>query len=193
MSRPMIPKSLAAQIKRAQSAVKDKRQHITHQEREAGKLGERATALYEKFISGNLSDHAYDLQIESIRRKQARESQRGPERYAELDALDVALAALEIEVLQKVAVMRPSKGRVRWPSPLPPFEETARTYAAALDEVDRVSRQKHEHMMARFAEQDEKARIAMERAWTKLAQSLAKAVKRGAMTEDAALTFIRNL
>lgn len=173
--------------------MKDKRQHITHQEREAGKLGERATALYEKFISGNLSDHAYDLQIESIRRKQARESQRGPERHAELDALDVALAALEIEVLQKVAVMRPSKGRVRWPSPLPPFEETASTYAAALDEVDRVSRQKHERMMARFAEQGEKARIAMERAWTKLAQCLAKAVKRGAMTEDAALTFIRNL
>lgn len=107
--------------------------------------------------------------------------------------LEVELAALEVEILQKVATMRPSEGRVRWPRPLPPFEETALKYVAELDDIDRISREKHQRMMVQLEVQDEKARGAMEGAFTKLAESLVKAVKRGAMTEGAALALIRKI
>lgn len=121
MSHPLIPKALAAKIIRAQEAVKDKRRTIAYKEREQDRLKDEEAALYVKLLSGDLDDHVYGLKMDSIRRKQDRENERRPQRYTELDGLEVELAALEVVVLRKVSTMRPTEGRVKWPRQLQPF------------------------------------------------------------------------
>lgn len=83
---------------------------------------------------------------------EARNLQRGPARIAELRDAEAALSKVEREVLAEVERMRPTSGRVPWPTALQDFDTFCAEEMAAFESEDR------EYLRDRAAEDEQAAR-----------------------------------
>ena len=121
---------------------------------------------------------------------------RQPERWLELAELDARLADTEAEVLASVPTIRANVERVKWPRSLSSFETVAARYrdhlARELAENDRRRTAYHARLDAQAERDNARYRADLEKIMGDLAASLAKAVKSGEMSKEAALTFIRD-
>ncbi|KTC62380.1 MULTISPECIES: hypothetical protein [Pseudomonas syringae group] len=128
--KPALPKRLESKVRTALAKVRSVRDSIVHGEI---KLSEEQAVVDDfdsdpvAFAAKNYPRHdveSYPVQTHISRKRESVEYQRKrkPERWIELEEAEANLARIEAEVLAEVASMRPSAGRLPYPSPLPPFE-----------------------------------------------------------------------
>lgn len=128
--KPDLPKRLESKVRNALAKVQTIRNSIVHAEI---KLGEEQAVVDDfdcnpvGFAARNYPRHgvdSYPVQTHISRKRESIEYQlkRKPERWIELEEAEANLARVEAEVLAEVASMRPSSGRLPYPSSLPPFE-----------------------------------------------------------------------
>ncbi|ARA80304.1 MULTISPECIES: hypothetical protein [Pseudomonas syringae group] len=128
--KPDLPKRLESKVRNALAKVQTIRDSIVHSEI---KLAEEQAVVDEfesdpvAFAARKYPRHdvdSYPVQTHISRKRESIEYQlkRKPERWIELEEAEANLARVEAEVLAEVASMRPSSGRLPYPSPLPPFE-----------------------------------------------------------------------
>lgn len=128
--KPALPKRLESKIRNALAKVQSVRDSIVHGEI---KLSEEQAVVDEfesdpvAFAARKYPRHdvdSYPVQTHISRKRESIEYQlmRKPERWIELEEAEANLARIEAEVLAEVASMRPSAGRLSYPSSLPPFE-----------------------------------------------------------------------
>jgi hypothetical protein len=130
-NRPDIPKRFAARIRAAQERVKQARESIAIGEYNIAQSRKRLAefdgdpdAFASRHYGANSVD-SYPVQT-TINREGERlayNERRRIERISELAEMEAALRRVEEEVLAQVAKMRPTPGRVRWPSQLPSFQQ----------------------------------------------------------------------
>ena len=159
--RPPIPKRLAARIRGAQERVRQKRLSIVAAEYNYGN-SERRVATFEadpnRFAERHYRGHAvdsYPVQTTIARERERIEyhERRHDERVRELAVLELELERVEDEVLRAVARMRPSRGRIPWPPPLPPFGKFREQFEAEIrreDERWRIQREKEDEKFDRL-------------------------------------------
>lgn len=131
MSKPDLPKRLAARVRAAQAKLGDARrglfwgQHSFMQSQ--ARLAEYARdpeAFARKHYPGHgIDSYPVTTTISRERDREAHHIKRRPERIVELKDAERHLEAIEREVLAEVQAMRPSGGRVPWPAPLPTFDD----------------------------------------------------------------------
>ncbi len=128
--KPALPKRLESKVRNALAKVQSVRDSIVHGEI---KLREEQAVVDEfesdpvAFAARKYPRHdvdSYPVQTHISRKRESIEYQlmRKPERWIELEEAEVNLARIEAEVLAEVASLRPSAGRLSYPSSLPPFE-----------------------------------------------------------------------
>jgi len=128
--KPALPKRLESKVRNALAKVQRIRNSIVRGEI---KLSEEQAVVNEfesdpvAFAARKYPRHdvdSYPVQTHISRKRESIEYQlmRKPERWIELEEAEANLARVEAEVLAEVASLRPSAGRLSYPSSLPPFE-----------------------------------------------------------------------
>lgn len=170
-ARPDLPKRLAARVRRAQSKVEQERYSVLGTEQNiAGDQSwiDEFEADPEAFAAKHYRGHGVDsypvtTTIARSRERLAYNIRRQPVRIERLAEAERALVAVEEEVLREVEAMRPTKGRVSWPKPLPSMKR----FREMREEADRrweERRQREEAAWAvKQAANDERRRIEQDR------------------------------
>lgn len=128
--KPELPKRLESKVRNALAKVQTLRESIIHNEI---RLSEDSAVVAEfdadpvAFAAKKYPRHtvdSYPVQTHISRKREdvLYRTKRIPERWIELADAEANLATVEAEVLAEVAGMRPSSGRLPYPSPLPTFE-----------------------------------------------------------------------
>lgn len=143
-NRPVLPKRLASKIRAAQQRVESARLSIVHGEdhiREVRAELQEFSRDPRGYAARRYPGHGVDsypvcTRIERKRSELDYNLRRTPERHAELASAEKALADVETEVLATVQRMkRQTKGRVPWPSPLPPFSHYREEFDAEMRQM----------------------------------------------------------
>lgn len=197
MAKPLLSRSLANKIRRAQDDVTHARRAIIRGELAPDSLRDDLAAVDEWEREGLLSYHSAVSRRDYIERQLAREVTRQPERFLELARAEEKLADVEAEVGASVAKIRAGAVLVTWPRRLPTFETVAERYRHQQDRENVEARNKAGRYFTRldatYSKQMAKHDEAVRKSVTSLATELVKAVKSGEMSEDAALKLIRSL
>lgn len=162
MSKPDIPKRLAARIRAAQAKVKDKREYLvlTHQgilsaasELAGFDSDPKAYALDRYGALHGVDSYPVQTRVGRLREAADRRQTRIPDIEMEIIAAERDLERVEEEVFREVSVMRPSTGRVAWPKPLGKFRGAiGRGLANRQKEIDAEPENKAAYLRAIAAE-----------------------------------------
>lgn len=222
MKRPPIPKRLAAKIRSAQEKVNDARYGIIHGDNRVARKASRI-AEYEanpvSFARRYYGDNPYDsypVQTNISRCREDLEYQRSrrAKRIDDLVTAEVNLKLVEEQVLQEIARMRPTSGRVPWPRPLRSLEklrhieslinqrldresqrQRARDeaeYQAELKELECIARAEEEAFHKKWQEDLAKMSPEDRDAARAAARKIAQALKSGEITAAQMIDYIRN-
>ncbi|MEQ5829391.1 hypothetical protein J3456_18770 [Sulfitobacter sp. NFXS29] len=130
LSKPDIPKKMAARIRAAQARVKDLRDNLVNcnkrrlQAKAELKAFNRDPKAYAFLHYGGKSVDSYPVQTRILRVTEEFEyrTRRIAELQKEIPDAEAALGAVEDSVLAEVGAMRMTSGRVPWPDDLPSIE-----------------------------------------------------------------------
>ncbi len=130
LSRPDIPKKLAARIRGAQARVQEMRDTLVHCHKRRLQAQAELDLFHlnpEAYAAARYGNHGVDSYPVKTRTTRLVEdvdyrSRRIIEIERDLPGVLEALATVEADVLVEVQAMRPTTGRVPWPKSLPPFE-----------------------------------------------------------------------
>ncbi|MEF3134629.1 hypothetical protein OS035_24540 [Rhizobium sp. 268] len=168
MTKPDIPKRLAARIRAAQTRLEDCCNSVSGSDfnhRQAADELAEYDANPEAYARKNYGNHGIDsypvtTRISRLREKVAYHSTRGDVRKQRIADAVAELEMVEAEVLAEVSGMRPTSGRVPWPKTIPAAEQLLRDHRKELDDLAERVRLEHE---ARKIAQAEEDRIEEER------------------------------
>lgn len=162
MTRPDIPKRLAARIRAAQTRLEDCCQSVSgsdfNHRQAAAELAEYDTdpAAYARKNYGNHGIDSYPVttRISRLREKVAYHSTRVGVRKQRIADAVAELEKVEQEVLAEVSDMRPTAGRVPWPTPIAAAEQLLKEHRKELDDLAEQVRLEHEARKLAQAEED---------------------------------------
>lgn len=131
MTKPDIPKRLAARIRSAQVKLEDACRNTAGSESNAKQDMDELAAYYadpEAYARARYPGHGVDsypvkTRISRIEEKVAYNSTRGEVRKKRIEDAVAEIERVEAEVLAEVSGMRPTTGRVPWPKAIPAAED----------------------------------------------------------------------
>lgn len=144
-SLPEIPKPLAKLVRAAQEELINQRNRTFFTEREIRKItmdlsffeaDPEAWALEKYGKRATPKSYPVVTRIEKDRERLNRYISRRPVREADLLSAQANLERVEANVLEQMTRVRPSRGTVPWPSPLPSFQDAMDAYNTEEDLVD---------------------------------------------------------
>lgn len=165
--RPDLPKRLAARIRGAQEKVRQARLDVMAREHNRASSqkwvdefdADPAAFAARHYRSHDVSSYPVQTTIGRAREKLEYYERKNGAKEAALEEACANLVAIEKAVLEEVALMRATAGRVPWPRDLPSFKAYREAEAAQARRDEERSRREHEKWEAEEAVR-EKVRAA---------------------------------